>query len=601
MCKQCPAFFTDVERRAIVDAAQNAELKVLRLMNENSAAALVYGLPKSDLPEEAPINVVIVDVGHAHTQVSAVAFVKGKLSMLASSYDTTLGGRDFDELLVKHFNKEFSEKNKVDVMGGTTRAHRKGLLRLRSGCEKLKKTLSANPKGNVTVECIMDDKDVSGTIEREVFEKLAEDLVEKLKVPLKKVMADSGLTFDKVSTVELMGSSTRMPCIIKTIADFFGQEPKRTLDSAECIGKGCALQAAMLSPQFRVRSFEINDATPFAVSLSWQPTKEDDSSAEKQPNSSVIFTKNNLVPSVKMLTFHRSEGFELTAEYHEDSGLAPEKRFIGKFTISDIPKTKDGGPAKIKVKVGLNLHGVVYVESAQMIEEYEVEEMVPVKEVEKVAVEKQEEKAADAAPAENGTAAEEGGEKMDTDAPKENGTEAKEEEKPAEPKMEKKIKKKTNRVDLKVTQQVACMTKRELDDALEQECQMAVTDRVIIETAEAKNSVETYVYDFRDKLSASLAEFVVQAKKEELQGLLQKTEDWLYEDGDDLPKAEYVKKLAELKALGDPIERRSIEANARPGALEALRSTIAVHMPSRNSSLACPHGYTSVSALSSCI
>ena len=90
----------DVEQRAIIDAAQIAKLKVLCLMNENSAAALVYGLPKSDLPEEAPINVVIIDIGHVHTQVSAVAFMKGKLSMLVSSYDMTLGGCDFDELLV---------------------------------------------------------------------------------------------------------------------------------------------------------------------------------------------------------------------------------------------------------------------------------------------------------------------------------------------------------------------------------------------------------------------------------------------------------------------------------------------------------------------
>jgi len=191
---------------------------------------------------------------------------------------------------------------------------------------------------------------------------------------------------------------------------------------------------------------------------------------------------------------------------------------------------------------------------------------------------------------------EQDGDTMETDVQAENGSadvqkesfldklEKSTDTKPAEPKMEKKIKKKTKRVELKVTQQVVRMTKRELDDALELECKMAVTDKVIVETTEAKNNVETYVYDLRDKLSSAFSEFVIQAEQEELQGLLQQTEDWLYEDGDDLPKAEYVKKLEELKALGDPIERRWMEAAARPVALESLWSTVTAFRESAASS-----------------
>jgi len=580
-----PAFFTDVERRAVMDAAQIAELKVLRLMNENTAAALVYGLPKADLPEEAPFNVILLDVGHAHLQVSAVAFVKGKLTVLASEHDAGIGGRDFDELLARHFNAEFAEKFKVDVYNGEpSRARRKALLRLRAGCEKLKRTLSANAKGTVSVECIMDEKDVNGEITRDAFEAMATDLLERLKSTLKRLMAASGLTFDKIGSVELVGSATRIPCIIKMAQDFFNIEPKRTLDSSECIGKGCAFQAAMLSPTFRVRSFNINDISLYPISLSWQPTKEDEGNAEANANACVIFTKNNVLPSVKILTFTRSEAFELTAEYTADSGLRPEQLHIGKFQITDIPKTRDGGPAKIKVKIGLNLAGLIYVESATMHDEYEVEELVPVKVDPKPAApaEKKEEPAAAAADADaaDGTA------KMDTDAPPadaeapakmDTDTPAEAEkapEKPAEPQMEKVKKKKITRADLKVVAQLPSMAKRELDLALEKEVQMAVTDRVIAETAEAKNALETYVYDFRDRLGGTLAEFCAESQRTTLADLLQKTEDWLYDEGSEQPKAEYVKKLGDLKALGDPIEKRFQEHEGRPNAIDALNKTV---------------------------
>ncbi len=177
----------------------------------------------------------------------------------------------------------------------------------------------------------------------------------------------------------------------------------------------------------------------------------------------MIFTKNNVLPSVKILTFTRSEAFELTAEYTADSGLRPEQLHIGKFQITDIPKTRDGGPAKIKVKIGLNLAGLIYVESATMHDEYEVEELVPVKVDPKPAApaEKKEEPAAAAdAEAADGTA------KMDTDAPPadaeapakmDTDTPAEAEkapEKPAEPQMEKVKKKKITRADLKVVAQV---------------------------------------------------------------------------------------------------------------------------------------------------
>ncbi|KAJ0977863.1 hypothetical protein J5N97_013337 [Dioscorea zingiberensis] len=155
-CIGIPVYFTDLQRRAVIDAATIAGLHPLRLFHETTATALAYGIYKTDLPENDQINVAFIDIGHADMQVCVAGFKKGQLKILSHAYDRSLGGRDFDEVLFKHFAAKFKEEYKIDVYQNA-----RACLRLRAACEKLKKVLSANPEAPLNIECLMDEKDVN--------------------------------------------------------------------------------------------------------------------------------------------------------------------------------------------------------------------------------------------------------------------------------------------------------------------------------------------------------------------------------------------------------------------------------------------------------
>lgn len=257
-----PSYFTDLQRHAYLNAATIAGLKPLRLMHDCTATALSYGIYKTDFPTSGPNCVAFIDIGHCDTQVSIASFEAGHMRILSHTFDGSLGGRDFDEVLFSHFAAQFKQQYHIDVYSNV-----KACIRLRAACEKLKKVLSANPEAPLTIECLMEEKDVKGFIKREEFEKLASGLLERLSIPCKKALADVGLP-EKIHSVELVGSGSRIPAITRLIASLFRREPRRTLNTSECVARGCALQCAMLSPVFRVREYEvcIND---LSVISSW--------------------------------------------------------------------------------------------------------------------------------------------------------------------------------------------------------------------------------------------------------------------------------------------------------------------------------------------
>ncbi|KAK6118068.1 hypothetical protein DH2020_048188 [Rehmannia glutinosa] len=182
-CIGIPVYFTDLQRRAVIDAATIAGLHPLRLFHETTATALAYGIYKTDLPENEPINVAFVDVGHASMQVCIAAFKKGQLKILAHSFDRSLGGRDFDEVLFQYFAAKFKDEYKIDVYQNA-----KACLRLRAACEKLKKVLSANPEAPLNIECLMDEKDVRGFIKRDEFEQISIPILERVKSHWRKLL-----------------------------------------------------------------------------------------------------------------------------------------------------------------------------------------------------------------------------------------------------------------------------------------------------------------------------------------------------------------------------------------------------------------------------
>lgn len=247
-----PSYFTDLQRREYLNAAAIAGLKPLRLIHDCTATALSYGIYKTDFAEGGTSYVAFVDIGHCDTQVSIVSFEAGHMRVLSHAFDSNLGGRDFDDVLFGYFAEQFKEQYNIDVYSNL-----KSRIRLRAACEKLKKVLSANADAPLNIECLMDEKDVRSFLKREEFENLASGLLERFTIPCRKALADAGLHVDKIHSVEIVGSGSRIPAISRFLASLFSKEPRRTLNASECVARGCALQCAMLSPVFRVREYEV--------------------------------------------------------------------------------------------------------------------------------------------------------------------------------------------------------------------------------------------------------------------------------------------------------------------------------------------------------
>uniref|UniRef100_A0A4W3IC39 Heat shock protein 4a n=1 Tax=Callorhinchus milii TaxID=7868 RepID=A0A4W3IC39_CALMI len=547
-----PCFFTDAERRSVISAAQIAGLNCLRLINETTSVALAYGIYKQDLPapEEKPRAVVFVDMGHSAFQVSVCAFNKGKLKVLATAFDPYLGGRNFDEVIVNHFCEEFSKKYKLDV-----KSKMRALVRLFQECEKLKKLMSANASDlPINIECFMNDIDVSGKMNRGQFDEMCASLLARVEQPLRSILEQAKLKREDIYAVEIVGGATRSPAIKERIAKFFGKDLSTTLNADEAVARGCALQVRvwMLSDIVLLLSIPICDT-----------------------NDCEVFPKNHAAPFSKVLTFYRKEAFDLEAFYNCPKEMPFPDSYIGRFTVHKVVPQADGLSSKVKVKVRVNIHGIFNVSSASLVE-----------------VQKSEE--ADDTPMETDLQSQAKEEEVmlacvaDLDSVSLSTTvfwveslpwiitpvTSKEDKNKDQPQA-KKAKVKTKTVDLPIDSKLHSQLSQQMLNAFtENEGKMIMQDKLEKERNDAKNAVEEYVYESREKLCGKYEQFV----SEDLSRLLEDTENWLYEDGEDQPKQVYIDKLNELKNLGQPIQERYQEFEERPKAFDELGRQIQQYM-----------------------
>ncbi|KAF9190690.1 adenyl-nucleotide exchange factor sse1 [Haplosporangium sp. Z 767] len=528
------SWFTDVQRRMVLDAAEVAGLNVLRLINDSTATALGYGITKTDLPEDNPRNVCFVDIGHSSYTVSIASFIKGHLTVKSRAFDRHFGGRNFDRLLVDHFAAQFKTKYGIDV-----KSNGKAMIRLMAGCEKLKKVLSANTESPLNIESIMEDRDVSSMLKRTEFEELAKDLLVRVEAPLQKALDDAGLTVEQIDAVEMVGGSIRIPALKERIHAFFKKDLSSTLNQDEAIARGSALQCAMLSPTFKVREFSIQDITDYPIKFTWPPTPEEDDT------ELVVFSKYNSIPSTKVLTFYRSKPFDLEAWYAEPEDIpAGINPWIAKFSIKNVEPV-NGEPVCVKVKVRLNIHGVLTVEGAYVVEEVIREE--PIEETPK----------AEATPAAEDADA----------APKAT-------EPASAPPLTHKVKKIVKKGDLPVVSATSSLDAAIVAELRESEMEMIASDRLVADTEMAKNNLEEYIYDTRSKVDGVYKDFVNPADKEKFVQDLNDAENWLYDEGDEATKSVYTAKLAELQVVGNPIIQRYREVEARANASRELKESI---------------------------
>jgi heat shock 70kDa protein 4 len=527
-----PGYWGDVRRRALVDAAAVGGLRVLRLVNEHAATALSYGLLKNALLSDSldnPTYVMFADMGYAASTVSIVEFSKTKARVLATAYDTNLGGRDFDTLLAKHFAQEFKTKYKIDVL-----SNRKAYIRLEQGCEKLKKMLSSNPEAPLNIDSLMNDIDVRGQMTRKLLEEICAPLLMRYVRLLDQAVAQAGgdavlgTGLAKLTALELIGGATRLLALHKAIHDAFitqrmgPQTPftlSRTLNPEEATAKGCALQAAQLTPTFKVKEFTIQDTLPYSILIKYHPIQHQNNNQQTMdadPNEQVEpFPRFNLLPSAKFINLTRSQPFELVAEYSTEvpnQEEAEKKGFLSypkgaplRIASCQVPALTPPSsgetqlPADIRVKVKIDASGLLSFESIQLNETVFEEEKSETAPTNAEATKMETEKPADANATTPSTTSEE------ANANSSGG--------PAK-------KKKIRRLDLNFSaRDNGSLGSQVVSSLFEEEGKMRADDRLFIETAERKCAVESYVYEMRNKINSP--EYSSYATSEVKQKLLQ--------------------------------------------------------------------------------
>lgn len=543
-----PSWFTDVQRRSLMDAAEIAGLKLLRLINDTTATALGYGITKLDLPtaEEKPRRIAFVDIGHSNYTCSIVEFKKGELAVKATAYDRHFGGRNFDKALIDHFAKEFKEKYKIDIY-----TNPKALVRVGAAAEKMKKILSANAQAPISIESLMNDVDVQGIMKREELEELIKPLLERATGPLEQALAEAKLKIEDIDAVEMVGGCTRVPSLKERISKFFNKPLSFTLNQDEAVARGCAFSCAILSPVFRVRDFSIHDIVNYPIEFSWEQSPD----IPDEDTSLTVFNKGNVMPSTKILTFYRKQPFDLEAKYAKPEMLPGKMNpWIGRFSVKGVKADQKDDFMICKLKARLNLHGVLNVESGYYVEDVEVEEPVP---EEKEAEKKEgdvssnlafnlsssthskrpssgEEELVASAPRSkfkillkdvytgckrtlsgHKSLTQSSGQAMETDPP--NGT--------AEPKPKtRKIKKQVRKGELPLSSGTASLDQATKDSAAEKEAQMFMEDKLVADTEDKKNELESYIYELRDKIDGQYADFASDDEKAKLKEKLEQSE-----------------------------------------------------------------------------
>ncbi|XP_076930375.1 heat shock 70 kDa protein 16-like [Bidens hawaiensis] len=346
-----PSYFTDLQRREYLNAALIAGLKPLRLIHECTAIALGYGVGKTDFPRYGPTHVMFVDIGHCDTQVSFVAFESGKMKVLSHSFDENLGGRDFDDVLVKHFAEKFKQEYSLDIYSSND-----SFMRLMASCEKLKKDLSANVEARFTIKCLVDDIDVNGFITRDEFEVLSLELLERITVPCINAVKESGISVDKIYAVELSGYGSHVPAISKKLTSILWKEPKRIPNVSECVARGCAIQCAMLNQTHQFKDYKVQDLFPY--SLGFLVVE----GVNKTQQDVTLFPKGSSFPSDRVIQYPGTpQGIDV---FYTNKMDFPAE--VGRFMI-DLPFIVQ--KAKVEFRVKLNVHGVFEIESVSLIED----------------------------------------------------------------------------------------------------------------------------------------------------------------------------------------------------------------------------------------
>ena len=345
-----PAYFSDAQKQATKDAGKIAGLDVKRIINEPTAASLAYGLDK----DEASHKILVYDLGGGTFDVSILELGDGVFEVLATNGDTRLGGDDFDEALLAFMADSFAKENGVDL-----RADKMALQRLKEAAEKAKKELSSAQTTNVNLPFITVNENgplhMNMDITRAKFEQLTAGLVERTVEPMKKAMADAGVTNADIAKVILVGGSTRIPAVQEVVKKVTGKEPFKGINPDECVAVGAAIQAGVLTGE--VNDVLLLDVTPLSLSietLGGVATK--------------LIERNTTIPTKKSQIFSTAADNQTAVDIHVMQGereMAAGNITLGRFQLTGIPPAPRGVP-QIEVTFDIDANGIVNVSAKDM-------------------------------------------------------------------------------------------------------------------------------------------------------------------------------------------------------------------------------------------